>query len=88
MTTDGEQLKQFVLRACYREACSRVCKAHLALLRTYFSHYGPHKRGPFDFSIIERVNQEYLKEDCRRERLLDALTQHAKASDQAVKLAS
>jgi hypothetical protein len=48
---------------------------------------GLHKRGPFDFSIIEQ-NQEYLKEDCRRERLLDALTQRAKASDQAVKLAS
>ena len=80
-------LKYFALRACYSEACRRVCDAQLALLRSYFLHYGPHKQGPFDFSIIEQVNQGYLKEERRRERLLDALAQHAKARHQGMKLA-
>jgi hypothetical protein len=70
------------LVACYREACSRVASAQLALLRTYFSQYGSRTRGPFDPSTIERANQKYLKEESRRERLLDALIQRAGAREQ------
>ena len=83
MTTDTEELKRFVLQACYREACSRVCKAHLALLRTYFTHYGPRARGPFDQSVIERVTQDYHKEERRRERILIALNRHTREDDEA-----
>jgi hypothetical protein len=78
-TTD---LMRFVLQACYREACSRVCKAHLALLRTYFTQYGPRARGPFDQSVIESVTQDYHKEERRRERILIAINQYAR-DDQA-----
>jgi hypothetical protein len=64
LTTIGQRL---------RRSCSRVCKAHLALLRTYFTHYGPRARGPFDKSGIERITQDYHKEERRRERILIAL---------------
>jgi hypothetical protein len=83
MTTDATELKRFVLQACHREACSRVCKAHLALLRTYFTQYRPRARGPYDQSAIERVTQDYHKEDRRRERILIALNRHAREDDQA-----
>ena len=83
MSTDTTDLMRFVLQACYREACSRVCKAHLALLRTYFTQYGPRARGPYDQGVIERVTQDYHKEERRRERILIALNRHAGEDDQA-----
>ena len=65
------RLKQFGLHVCFREACTRVLRARLIALKALFSQFGAH---PVDRAAIDCAIEDFLKEERRRVRLLEALT--------------
>jgi hypothetical protein len=71
LTTSGQRLKQLGLNARIRKACTRVLQARLAALKTLFSHSGVN---PVDPAKIDRAIDHFVKEERRRQRILDALT--------------
>ena len=71
LMTSATRLKQFGLHVCFREACTRVLRARLVALKALFSQFGAH---PVDRAAIDCAIEDFLKEERRRVRLLEALT--------------
>ena len=73
LATSGQRLKQFGLNVCLREACKRVLQARLAAHRALFSQFAANPPNPVDLAAIDRAIEHFVKEERRRERLLEAL---------------
>ena len=73
LTTSGRRLKQFGLNVCLREACTRVLQARLAALKALSSKFGVNSPDPVDAAAIDHAVEHFVKEERRRQRLLEAL---------------
>jgi hypothetical protein len=71
-----DTLKQFVLNACLRQACGRVLRARLAILKVQCSRFGANQSGGVDVPTIDHAIEQLAREERRRQRLLRALRDH------------